>query len=240
MDIIIGGGKYGLSAFERTRKDKRSAIIIDEDPDCTVRKKYEIPETDTEKPLEYTVFPETHVTEYIFIRGGTDAAAEIIFNAGRMDEMPFDRVFPTAPVHVPAGIISYICGFEPYPEGADRITGAIGEDIISGRNKADIYCTLNHEKPCSPVCPAPAICPVTGKKRETPLWKTLQNLLLRCCPEPGFKAVIIQSRQLGPGLGYIKCPDLVNAANLVRNEKNVIIGTACTCHGVVTVLKKKE
>lgn len=236
MDLIIGGGTYGKLAFDRIKDGGRSVVVIDEDPGCIVQMNYSLPEVSAVDEL-----PE----KAVFIRGGPETAARIV--AGRLNETKESghekrttgRIFPTAPVHVLAGIISEICGFVPDPEGAKTAAGLIPEELIAGKKEADIYCTYNNEKPCHPRCPSPVVCPVTGEKRDTPLGKNLENSLReKGNPQKHFP-VVIESKQLGPGLGYIDCRDLLGAIERACKKDSILAVTACTCHGVVTALKKE-
>jgi len=165
----------------------------------------------------------------VFIKGGIEEAAGII------ERYRPERIFPTVSVHLSAGIISRIAGYEPDPEGAGDLAGLIPEKLIAGRKTADIYCSLNCEKLCKPLCPSPMVCPVTGERRDPPLWSVLRECL-RVPDADG--TLIIRSHQFGAGLGYIRSSDLFSAIEEIRQEERAWIGTACRCHGVVTALRK--
>lgn len=233
MDLIIGGGTYGKLALEKIRDDGRLIVVIDEDPGCIVQKEYRLPEISGDDTL-----PEKGA---VFIKGGVETAAAIITGrSGKSGPGGYmkSRIFPTAPVHIVAGIISEVCGFFSDPEEAKIAAGLIPEYLIVGRKDADIYCTLNRKEPCLPSCPSPKICPVTGERRDEPLWETLRNRLSGD-GKPGLpSSYIIESRQLSPGLGYIDCSDLTAIIKKSCKIDAVLVATACTCHGVVTALKR--
>ncbi|KAF1075415.1 hypothetical protein [Methanogenium sp. MK-MG] len=231
MDIIIGGGTYGERALAKIRKTDGPVIVIDNDPSCSVQKNYGLPVA----TLEQISDPEERQQEACFIPGGIAEAAQIVAT-----HRP-ERIFPTVPVHVSAGILSELAEFEPEPAGADEISERIPERLVVGRNGADIYCSLNPDRLCNPDCPEPPICPVTGERRDLPLWSLLRNHLSGAVPEGADThiTVIIQSRQCGPGLGYIRCSDIFAAMEDICEADTAWIGTACKCHGVVTALRKK-
>lgn len=169
-----------------------------------------------------------------FIKGGIETVAKII------SEYPgTDRIFPTAPVHVSAGIIAENAGFIPDPAGAEEIIKKLPKNLVTGRNGAEIYCSLNPDKACLKNCPEPPVCPVTKERRETPLWSMLDELLRESdqrAERPFIR--VIQSRQYGPGLGYIAAADIKSAINSAESHNKLWIATACKCHGVVTALKR--
>ncbi|WP_052418792.1 hypothetical protein [Methanolacinia paynteri] len=233
MDLIIGGGTYGKLALEKIRDDGRLIVVIDEDPGCIVQKEFRLPEISGDDTL-----PEEGS---VFIKGSVETAAGFVAgsseNSGPGEYMKA-RIFPTAPVHIAAGIISELCGFVPDPERAEAAAGSIPEELIAGKKDADIYCTLNKKEPCLPLCSSPKICPVTKERRDVPLWETLENCLSGD-RKPGLPAsFVIESRQLCPGLGYIDYSDLTDVIKKACRKDSVLVGTACTCHGVVTALKK--
>lgn len=246
MDLIIGGGKYGEKAFEALQTDNTPVVVLDTNPACALRTHWHLPFITMDDLAESGLPPEGGG----FIRGGIAEAADVIARCRP------ERVFPTVPVHVSAGILSECAGFEPVPAGADEIAAHIPERFIVGRRGADIYCSQNPDQLCRPDCPEPPVCPVTGERRDLPLWSMLGNYLSGPVPDNavpggadthwtvsaggGTGTVIIQSRQCGPGLGYILASDLFSAIDRVREEQRVWIATACKCHGVVTALGKNE
>ena len=88
---------------------------------------------------------------------------------------------------------------------------------------------------CPEDCPEPANrCTVTGKRRETPLYRLLAE------GEPrGFRVHVIRSRQLAPGVGGYRVRDLKELLGKVSEGKKGkwLVATACKCHGIVTALQ---
>ena len=75
-------------------------------------------------------------------------------------------------------------------------------------------------------------CPMTGEKRDLPLHELLNRINI-----PDFTTHIIRSRQLAPGLGGFMVEDLRNLLiKATQGEGKWLVGTACSCHGVLTAL----
>ncbi|WAI01745.1 hypothetical protein [Methanogenium organophilum] len=232
MDVIIGGGKYGEHAFQKLQQDKTPVVVLDTDPACILRTHRQIPSI-TMDELAVSGLPPAGAG---FIQGGIAETADVIARCRP------ERIFPTVPVHVAAGIISAITGLRPDPVGAAAMDSCIPDKLVVGRNGADIYCSLNRVGRCPDHCPAPPACPVTGVRRAEPLFALLRESLTAC---PGddtetrpTPAVIIESRQFGPGLGYILTEDLTCAIADLQNTgaDTAWVATACRCHGVATAL----
>jgi hypothetical protein len=82
---------------------------------------------------------------------------------------------------------------------------------------------------CPDDCAEPDICPVTDESRLSPLYQELASLIL-----PGYQVRVIPSQQLAPGVGGYSPGELLNLArNLKALTGNILIVTACRCHGVI-------
>jgi hypothetical protein len=88
---------------------------------------------------------------------------------------------------------------------------------------------------CPDDCAEPANrCTVTGKKRETPLYRLLTGAEPR-----GFGMHVIRSRQLAPGVGGYRVKDLKELLKRISEggKGKWLVATACKCHGIVTALQ---
>lgn len=227
MDLIIGGGKYGEYAFQRLQTEDNPIILLDTDPACALQTHHHLPEITVEE-LRANGPPPTGAA---FIRGGIAEAADVIVSCRP------ERIFPTVPVHLAAGVISSVAGCRPDPAGAAAMHAEIPDDLIIGRRDADVYCSLNHIGRCPDRCPAPPVCPVTGVRRAAPLHRRLRESLgAESAHQTESRAVVIESHQFGPGLGYLRTEDLLHTAAGLRGAGAAWVGTACRCHGVVTAL----
>ena len=87
---------------------------------------------------------------------------------------------------------------------------------------------------CPPDCPEPKdICTHTGRPRPGLLYQELENMKI-----PGYRTLVLQSRQLAPGLGGYRSGALLDLEQQILLLKgNLLLATACKCHGVINALK---
>lgn len=71
MDIVVGGGKFGLKAVEYLLRERREFIVLDPNPECEVARVFNVP-----------------------ILKGAERLIEIA------ERNKPESIFPTAPVHV--------------------------------------------------------------------------------------------------------------------------------------------
>jgi hypothetical protein len=83
---------------------------------------------------------------------------------------------------------------------------------------------------CPDNCPAPIrSCFITKEKRAVPLWKFISN---QRCPKGTLE--VIESRQLGPGVGGYAFKELRRIRDLAKTARPpFFVATACRCHGVI-------
>ncbi len=99
------------------------------------------------------------------------------------------------------------------------VNGAGGELYTSN---ADFLCPDNCAEP-------DARCSHTRLPRPRIMWKWLNALDL-----PGFKNVVIASRQFAPGIGGYAADDLLQTARMIAcSPGRYLLSTACKCHAVV-------
>ncbi|MDM8522443.1 potassium transporter [Desulfococcaceae bacterium HSG8] len=90
---------------------------------------------------------------------------------------------------------------------------------------------------CPDDCAEPRrTCTVTGKSRKQNMFDILKDIRF-----PLFQSLVIRSFQLAPGVGGYAPGQLFELLNQVKNARNdLLISTACRCHGVVTGLRRFE
>lgn len=93
-------------------------------------------------------------------------------------------------------------------------------------SNADFLCPVNCSEPDD-------ACSYTGKPRPRILFRELASIRLK-----GFRSIVVQSKQLAPGIGGYQSQALFRALRLTR-ESNVpvLLSTACKCHGVMHAFK---
>ncbi len=144
-----------------------------------------------------------------------------------------DWVVPAVPVHLAAEWLLRVvrdtrrARIEPVPE---VVREYLPHTWIAGDGSllvsyADFLCPED--------CPEPEDgCTVTGEMR-TPLYEVFAGL-----PPPDADVHVIRSRQLAPGLGGYPAADLRALRDRVLGsaESRWLIGTACRCHGTLSLV----
>ncbi len=88
---------------------------------------------------------------------------------------------------------------------------------------------------CPDDCVEPPYCTVTNIKREIPLNKFISSIKVN-----GTVNYVIKSTQLGPGMGGYKKKKLSELLKVIEHiSDNMLLTTACSCHGIMTLLKIK-
>ncbi len=144
MDIIVGGGKFGLKAAEYLISLGRDFIILDRNPNCEASKKLGI---------------KVNVA-------GAEKLAEI---AERVNP---EWIFPTASVHVVAEAVKDY--FEPWYEVVDCILSGIPPRLVVSVGKGGIVLSYNRDNTCIENCTSPEICPVSRIKRPCPMYEIIR------------------------------------------------------------------
>jgi len=214
MDIVVGGGKYGLEAVEYLMKHERDFVVVDVDENCLVQQKHGFEVADT--PIEAE-------KGRLFVKGGIEEVLKLI------EKLKPEYVFPTAPIHIAAALLTEKYGFEPWNEGVDCILAGLPAKIILSAGRGSVTVSYNRDRECVKKCRAPDVCPVTGVKKPAPMYEMLRFA------SGGF---IIQSHYLQPGLGALQGEDVLNLLEWASERREVVVGTACRCHGVVTALRR--
>jgi len=204
MDLVVGGGKYGTWAARYLIERQRQFVVVDPDPGCLAAAEIHGPGSGR------------------LLVGGMETVYQVI------RECSPELVFPTAPVHVAAGLVCEAGGFRESPDDIGFILDSTPTELVVGTRGGSLFLSLNRDDTCLPDCPAPDTCPVTGEDRTDPLHDRLRRFL----PD----AFILESRQVSSGLGALSGRDIVNLLDKARGMDMACVGTACRCHGVVTAL----
>ena len=146
-----------------------------------------------------------------------------------------DWIIPALPVHLAAEW----CFVRQEAERFRRIALPTGiktflPNPMEGYND-DIY--VSHaDFRCPDDCVEPRnICTVTQKPRKPNMFDLLSEI-----EYPAFQSLVIRTPQLGPGIGGYRPAMLFELLEQVKQAKsNLIVSTACRCHGVVTALAQK-
>ena len=105
-------------------------------------------------------------------------------------------------------------------------------NVMDG-NDYGIYLS-NADFLCPPDCCEPdEFCTYTGKPRPRILFRELASI-----QHKGFRSIVVQSKQLAPGIGGYEAQALFRVLRLARDGNvPVLLSTACKCHGVMHAFK---
>jgi hypothetical protein len=140
-------------------------------------------------------------------------------------------IVPAVPVHVAyEWIIGRLAG-----EGLRVVPLTVPETVVQClpnvfRGEAGAIYASNADFLCPDNCPEPeTICTHTGKPRPCNLYEKLAEVA-----QPPFRAIVVRSRQLAPGVGGYRPQTLFDTLREVRKAPGpVLLSTACRCHGVM-------
>jgi hypothetical protein len=213
--LVLGAGKFGRLALRRLARQEAAAsfLVVDRDPAALAAL------GTNGVPAESRV-----------------AAEAVAFLVEHLDTSgQWDWIIPMVPVHVAfqwlmAGPLA----------GSDWQPVAVPEAIallvpVAWRGPQGELYVSRAQHLCPDDCAEPEVCPVTGESREPALHQELASLNLA-----GYRVIVLASRQLAPGVGGYPPRRLLElAGEMVALEGNVLIATACRCHGVIHGLARR-
>jgi len=220
---IIGAGHFGLRAVQKLSEcqKKRHFVIADINPENLEKGKGE--------------------NRLLVQTDGVDFLNKHLCLPSQSQFPQPDWIIPALPVHLAAEWSLRCFGSDrlcriPLPAEIDRflpnpIRGSSGDIYVS---HATFICPEDCAEPRD-------ICTVTQKPRKQNMFEIL-SFLSQCnfvsVNNMGFQSLVIRSHQLGTGVGGYRPEQLFNLlAQIEKADNNILISTACRCHGVVTGLK---
>ncbi len=210
---IIGIGRFGRMAAEGLTKTHASHHLVLVDPD--------------KENLSKAQGPNRTLVEM----DGVLFVHQRLKLATIPDQQP-EWIIPALPVHLAA----HWCIAERTDQGLQQIDlpAAVAPLVPnpSRDKKGNLYVTHANFR-CPDQCDEPAeICTITKQKRQPNMFTLLAQTNI-----PTIQSLVIRSHQLGPGIGGYRPKHLVHLLETVdQMKKDVIVSTACRCHGVMTAL----
>lgn len=208
--LILGAGKFGQLALARLGRQDAGAhfVVVDQSPAA-------LAEASAVCPIRMQAVA-VEAIEYLTTQLGPDA--------------PWDWLIPVVPVHVAFAWLS-----RGPLAGTDWGTAAVPaslEDLapLARRGPGGELYLSRATHLCPDDCPEPeGFCPVRGEVRDIPLHEALA-----AWTAPGWRMLVVASRQLAPGVGgYPPARLSALARDLAARPGKVLVATACRCHGVV-------
>jgi hypothetical protein len=204
---IIGAGRFGCRAARELHGKKFAGriVVIDKNPN----------KLDILKNIP---------VELVCMDGITFLVNSLI------EPNALDWIVPAIPMHV---AYEWVCkklseqyGFQTLPV-SQRLIKTL-PNPIQGKS-GEVYFS-NADFVCPEDCPAPpAVCTHTGKARPVELYR-----LLKAIPPDEYCSVVVNSRQLHPGVGGYSGQTLFNALKAAAvSDRRILLSTVCRCHGVM-------
>ncbi len=211
--LILGAGEFGRLALRRLTKQDHQArfLVVDHRPEA----------------LAAARTLGTGEAELV-------AGDAIHYLAAHLALEPrWDWLIPMVPVHVAyAWLLEGPLagkGWQP-AEVPGRLEGLAA--MATRGPQGELYLSRARHL-CPDDCDEPPICPVTGEKRDKPLFQKLAG-----ASAPDLPIFVVASRQLAPGVGgYAPDALLELAGKVAQAGRPLLVATACRCHGVVHGLK---
>ena len=212
MDIIAGGGKYGCCAVEFLRKKGKSFVVVDVNPDCLAVKKFGL------KSTSHADSEGEH-----FVQGGLKTVLDLV------ERLKPEFVFPTAPVHIAADLAKIKFDLFPWTEGINPVLPNLPQSVVLQAGKGNLIVSFNRDSHCVEKCSMPRLCPSSGITKPC----TMIELVRFASPE----AFVLISHSMAPGMGALKCSELLEFFEWAKTKKKFMVATACDCHGVLTAFQ---
>jgi len=217
VEIIVGGGKYGVEAARYLEKRSRSYVVIDPNENCLASRELNLEAVEADRVKDGR-------NRRVFVRGGVEVLAKLA------RRLRLEYIFPTAPVHVAAEALRTEFNLRPWNEVVDCILANLPSKVVISAGRGSVVVSYNRDEICLERCNSPEICPVTKLRKLCAMYE----LIKFAYPE----VFLLISHQLEPGLGAIRGEDFLLLLNEAEKRDRIVVATACKCHGVITALKR--
>jgi hypothetical protein len=206
---ILGAGHFGSLAAKRMLEGERGCNLLVVDRDAEKLNELE------DKPLKVIKQEAIDFLSAHFGKG-------------------HEWIVPAIPEHV---AFSWLCQ-QLTKEGT--VTPLVAPSVVDQqipnpiRTKEGVLYTSFATFRCPDDCDEPEeMCSVTREPREANLFE-----LIRKIEVTGYKTLVVRSHQLAPGVGGYQLSTLWRLLEAARSsEKNILVATACRCHGVINALR---
>lgn len=208
---IIGVGQFGLIAARRLSDIKKDHhfVLVDPVSDNLMRGK--------------------GPNRTLVLSDGVDFVDKELSNTN----MP-EWIVPALPVHLAAQWC--LRRFGPDKLRLLQLPETIDAAVPNPLRAADGNVYVSHaDFICPDDCAEPkGLCTVTQKPRKSNMFDVLAGIKV-----PNFDTAVIRSHQLGPGIGGYRPRQLFSLLDqTAAADGNLMICTACRCHGVITGVKR--
>ena len=204
---IIGAGSFGLRAAKMLEKRCRQVVLID---------------------LNKENCKNDFSTEWLFVE---QDGADFLYKNLSENQSP-SWIVPAVPIHLAVEWCLLKIGSENIRRISlpDDISQKLPNPVL-GKN-GDMYVSHANFR-CPETCNEPDdYCSITRTSRKSSMFDMLSDFWF-----PPFRSLVIRSYQLAPGVGGYRPEQLFCLTEAVATTGGqLMIATACRCHGVVTGL----
>jgi len=231
--FVMGGGKFGTNALRYLKTQGSKVLVVDINPNCKAK-----PEADIQAD---------NLEIWNSLKNGQPA-----FLAGDAYKLLLD-LYETS---VPDFVVTAIQGntiantvqnwftkngykTEPYIEGVSGVLDNLPKSLVFVRENTSFIAAsyMYSDKRCKTNCPAPKnVCALTGRPKPA----SMESLLKFAVFGVADHCILFSSPLLTAGLGAIKGPDICPLFKQLETYPKPFIlalGTACDCHGVVSLIR---
>ncbi len=228
--LIVGGGRVGQRALDFCKENNFIAVIVDDKPDCLVRKYVDIIEVGD----NFEVITKLQGNKAILF------VTELSEIPRLLQSYDFEYTIPAVPIHLMGKLCyDYLRAkkfqVKPAANVIRLISKRIDQSLIINYSEKDgiiIASFMPKNQNCAQNCVEYLRCPVTKIQKPKPLYEIFQD----ACQD--FPSMIFISEQLKPNLGGIPKKSMDKFLHFLDSiNQQVIIGTSCMCHGVLNAFK---
>lgn len=231
--FVMGGGKFGTNALRYLKSKGSKVLVVDIDPNCKAT-----PEADIQADS---------LDAWNSLKNGQPA-----FLVGDAHKLLLDLLKTSIPdfvvTAIPGNTIAKVVGHwatkngfkcAPYLKGVPEVLANLPKSLVFVKeNTAFIAASYMYpDKSCKTNCPAPKnVCALTGRPKPA----SMESLLKFAVFGVADHCILFSSPLLTAGLGAISGPDLCPLFKQLETFPKpftLALGTACDCHGVVSLIK---
>jgi hypothetical protein len=231
--FVMGGGKFGTNALRYLKTKGSKVLVVDINPNCKAK-----PEADIQAD-SLDVWNSLKNGHPAFLVGDAHKLLLDLYETS----IP-DFVVTAIPGNTIAKVVGHWSiknGFKcaPYLKGVPEVLENLPKSLVFvNENTAFIAASYMYpDKRCKKNCPAPKnVCALTGRPKPA----SMESLLKFGVFGVTDHCVMFSSPLITGGLGAINGADLCPIFKQLETFPKpftLALGTACNCHGVVSLMK---
>jgi hypothetical protein len=231
--FVMGGGKFGTNALRYLKTKNAKVLVVDINPNCKAQLEADV------QADSLDVWNKLKNGHPAFLVGDAHKLLLDLLEIAIPDLVV--TAIPGNTIGIAVGHWSTKNGFkcEPYVKGLPEVLDNLPRSLVFVReNTAFIAASYMYpDKRCKTNCPSPKnLCALTGRPKPA----SMEALLKFAVFGVADHCVLFSSPLITGGLGAIKGADiydLFKELDAFPKPLTLALGTACDCHGVVSLMK---